>query len=299
MTASTPPLSLDQTLALEERQWVSRFSMPTLGVVLYAGSTPTDPDNLTVSVSCLDGDGTVVSTRTADRDDVGVYSLTLGTADTATTGLYDLRWSYLRTGTAQTMDTFFEVGASAPAYDVLPPEMQAVVESVWVRFADLTDSPLGGPHLSTYVQANFSRQRFAQMLVRSIARLSAMVQPHANYSVDGVAFPQFPLGQWGGLLDQALYVEVLKHLRRSYVEQPSPQGVTVSYMDRRDYMDRWGEVLRDESEDLQHMTDVFKIANMGLGNVHALVGGGAFGMYGQERIGGYNGTRPRFWALFY
>lgn len=79
----------------------------------------------------------------------------------------------------------------------------------------------------------------------------------------------------GGLLSHNC--ETLKHLVRSYVEQPALQGGEVTRHDRRDYLDRWRSVLQDEREELKTQLDVFKIRSMGLGRPAVLVSGGAYG----------------------
>ena len=64
-----------------------------------------------------------------------------------------------------------------------------------------------------------------------------MAQPHMTYTLNEPG--QFPHEQWGALLEFATYIETIKHLKRSYVEQPDWQGVTVARADRRDYLQRW------------------------------------------------------------
>jgi hypothetical protein len=173
--------------------------------------------------------------------------------------------------------------------------MKGVVEAVWLRFADLFDSPTGGPHLQVYFQTRWNRGRIAQLLQIAMQKLNLMAQPHMTYAVDD----KFPLTQWGGLLDELTYIEALKHLIRSYAEQPMAEGVAVSRMDRRDYMQRWQEVLALETEDARPMTENFKIAHMGLSKPRVLASGGVYGNYGPTRIAGSAAARPRYWARFY
>lgn len=279
--ASTPP-SPDADLV--DRRYLSQFSTEQVGLMVSNAAGPLDPYNNVITVAMtndsLSGpEAQVFSARTADRLGVGVYASTLTSADTTAPGLYTVSFNYLLNNGA-TSDYYLlhlRVGTSAPAYDVLPSGMKLIVEQVWVRFADLFDSALGGPHLQTYLSTKFGRNRMAQLLSQGVGRLNTISQPYSTYSVS----QNFPFTQWGPLLEQVLYVEVLKHLRRSYVEQPEViLGTTISRLDRKDYMDRWGVVLADELIDLKSMTDSFKMANMGLGNVSVLLSGGAFGRLG-------------------
>ena len=263
---------------LVDRRYLSQFATDTVGMVLQNASGPVDPDGSTMAATMTnDATAAVVFARPAVRLDVGTYAIDLQSTDTSIPGPYTIDWTYTLGGTPDHYTIQFEVGSSAPAYDALPWEMKQVVEQVWIRFADLYDTPLGGPHLQIYVQTHFGRNRVAQLLSQAIGRLSGLAHPHATYTLDR----PFPHATWDALLVQMLYIEVIKHLRRSYVEIPDiVLGTNISRGDRRDYLDRWGVVLADEQEDLRLMLDNFKMAHMGLGNVSVLVSGGAYGRFG-------------------
>jgi hypothetical protein len=94
-------------------------------------------------------------------------------------------------------------------------------------------------------------------------------------------------------------VEVIKHLMRSYVEQPDAQGIATARLDRRDYLQRWQVMFQIESDELKQLQDVFKIAHMGLSSPTVLVSGGVYGNYGPTRLVGSAAARPRYWARFY
>lgn len=265
-------------LDLTDRRYLSQFATDTVGMVLQSASGAIDPDGSAMTIRMTsDLDSTVIFARPAARTNVGTYSITLMSADTSIPGPYTISFSYTIAGVADHYDVQFEVGSNAPDYDALPWGLKQVVEQVWIRFADLFDSPSGGPHLQIYMQTRFGRNRIAQLLKQAVNRLNTIATPHGYYPMDA----NFPLVQWGGLLEQILYVEVIKHLRRSYVEQPEViLGTAISRTDRRDYLDRWGVILADEQGDLALMIDNFKMANMGLGNVSVMVSGGAYGNYG-------------------
>lgn len=264
---------------LVDRKYLSQFATDAVGMALQNSSGLVDPDGSAMTVS-MTSDLTpfpVIFSRPAARQDVGTYMETLTAADTSIPGPYTIRFDYTLGGTADYYDLRFVVGSSAPDYDALPWGLKQSVEQVWIRFADLYDSPTGGPHLQIYLQSKFGRNRVAQLLKQAVGRLNTLAFPHGAYAADG----SFPLAVWGSLMEQILYVEVVKHLRRSYVEIPDViLGTTISRTERRDYLDRWGVILADEQADLALMIDNFKMAHMGLGNVSVLVSGGAYGNFG-------------------
>jgi hypothetical protein len=266
------------TAPLSGRVYLSRYARDPIGFTLYVQGMPADPDSQAVTARMLVSDtGQQVLSRPAARFDVGRYGLQPTGADTQNPGDYDVHFEYTVDGAPDIYVAYVTVGPAAPAYDPLSPGWKGTVEAVWSRFADLFDAPYGGPHLQTYVQTRFDRNRLAQLLRAAVGTLNTVSQPRTTYSVDA----DFPFAKWGPLVEQALYVEVLKHLVRSYVEQPDVRMTsTVSLLDRRDYMQRWQAVLEMERATLVEQMDSFRVANLGLGGAAVLVSGGAYGRYG-------------------
>lgn len=277
--ARTPARDVD----LRERRYIGLRSSDTVGITIAGPSGPVDPVGGSVDVVVRDDStGEILSQGRATRADVGQYGWALDpSTDTAEVRLVSVEFSY-------TVDTpeglrplttslYLNVSEPTPAYDALNDGMKAVVDSVWVRFADLFDSPQGGPHLQTYIQSHFGRNRMAQLLEHAIGRLNIISQPFQTYTLHG----PFPFAQWSSLLSQALYVETIKHLIRSYTEIPETiLATSISRNDRRDYTSRWSAVLDMETADLKDMLEGFKMANMGLGSASVMVSGGAFGNMG-------------------
>lgn len=283
-----------------DREYVSRYAAPTFGITVYKAGVPGDADANAVEVSMVpSGGGAPVFTRAATRESLGTYTIHLLSSETATPGDFDLMWTYGLDGDPLTFASYIEVGRSAPAYDALPPGLKLVVEQTWNRFRDLFDSETGGPHLQTYMQANFGRNRLAQLLAISVGKLNTMSQPHQSYGVD--AANPFPVASWGPLLEQMLYLEVIRHLRRSYVEQPlvTGGGTSITTLDRRDYLSRWAEILDEEKPQLDSMLAVFKIANMGLGQASVMVAGGIYGELAPSYMPGMAAARPRYYYSIY
>lgn len=285
-----------------ERQYISRYASDLLGLSVHKAGQPADVDGNAVTVAWVNETQQVeIFSRPATHAGVGLYETQLTSAETTVPGLYRVDWTYALDGVTETYSTFAEVGANSPDFDRLDPGMKELVEDVWIRFADLFDSPDGGPNLQTYFQTNFSRNRLAQLLKFAVGRLNTASQPSQTYTIETNAGGQgqFPLQMWGPLLAQSLYVECLKHLVRSYVEQPMFMGGSVTRLDRRDYMDRWMSVLNMEESLFSKEMEVFKIRNMGFGRPRVLVSGGVFGRFGPTRFAGSVAARPRYWTRFY
>jgi hypothetical protein len=287
------------TIDLRDRVYIPQFSpAEALGLVIYVAGSQANADGAVLATMVDEVTQTPVFTnRPATNPEVGVYEIKLSSVDTSRIGLFTITTNYAISGIPQIYQGYLEVGAPNPDYDNLDDNMKMLIESVWHRFADAFDSPSGGPNLQTYFQSHWSRGRVAQMARIAVGRLNTMAQPSMTYTLDPDG--QFPLTQWGPLLETMTYIECLKHLRRSYVEQPDLEGGSVTRLNRRDYLDRWGVILADEEAMLKTQLDVFKIRHMGFGSPRVLVSGGVYGRYGPTRFAGSVAARPRYWTRFY
>lgn len=257
--------------------FVPRYSITNADLTVINGSgSIVDADAAVTGSFYTYANDALVFTRSAVKVVTGVYRITFSSAETATPGAYYLRYTYNLSGIAQQYQIDIEVpSSSAPLYESVSDGIREVVESVWIRFADLFDSAVGGPHLSMYAQSNFGRERITELCRIAIGRLNTIAQPNQSYSISGDSI--FPVTQWGALLEQATYIEVIKHLMRSYVEQPDAQGIPSARLDRRDYLSRWAQILAAEESTLSGQLDVFKLASMNLGTPSVLVAGGVYG----------------------
>lgn len=285
------------TDVFDDRQYVSQYGTDLTGIQLFRNGTLTNADSV-VDVSMLrESTGDILFTRAADHTSTGIYSINFNSADTSVPDAYVLTWSYQQFAIDQFNQTAIEVGPQNPHYDPLSSDMKHTIENVYYKINDLLDSPDGRPNLTTFIQSKFGRGRMAQLLNTAMGRLNTMAQPYSTYSIFDTTFP---IVQWGAFLETALWIETLKHLRRSYVEQPDViLSSNVSRTDRRDYLQRWGMILADEEAMFKSQLDTFKIAHMGLGKPGVLVSGGVYGRYGPTRLAGSVAARPRYYARFY
>lgn len=108
----------------------------------------------------------------------------------------------------------------------------------------------------------------AKLLPDALYKIGATYTPVMTYNEDN-----FPFDNHSPLATQALLVESIRHLMRSYVEQPLPVGSNVTYFDRRDYLNRWQTIYTIENDMLIQWLDLFKMDMIGFGNTATLVGG--------------------------
>lgn len=287
-----------------ERQYVSQFSQPPLSLSIYIGGVLANPDGGSASAQLLmqnpDGTTALVNTYGAAQVQPGVFEVTPSSADTQNPGQAELVWSYSINSVPQSYVSYLVIGPANPAYDALPLDMQDFLEAqVWVRFADLFDSAEGGPNLQSYFQAKWSRGRIAQLMAIAVQKINGVAQPWTGYTLDGIGGPKYPTEFWGGLLASYTYIEGVKQLIRAYTEQPAFAGPPIARQDRRDYAQRWRQVLEDEQAELKSQLDVFKIRHIMSGSPRVLVSGGTYGRYAPTRIAGSVAARPRMWARWY
>lgn len=263
-----------------ERRFHARYGTRTYALQVYKAGVLGDVDanEMQVRLETDENTPTVIFDRLATHPSTGIYETSISSAEAQTPGLYRLVFTYEIDGTPHIAVEYIEIDTVGPAYIALRPELQDLIEGVWWKFADLFDSPLGGPHLQVYFQTHMNRNRAAQLLDSALNNINAYGQPNTTYSFDN-----FPLDVWGGLLSKALTIEIIKHLVRSYTEQPETQNVSEARLDRRDYMDRWLRVLEMETPGFERQVEQYRIAHMGLGDFRVLVAGGAYGNFGQHR----------------
>jgi len=283
-----------------ESIWISQFKQSEFGILVYkSGALGNADGDVIVQVSAIDELDNLdpLFTLTAENEETGVYTISLTSTQASVPGFYQVQWTYEVNSDPQSYTHILEVVPSSAVLDALDPSLYAILDSVWLRFADLFDSPFGGPHVQVYYQTRFNRGRVAELMGTSLRKLNVVAQPVTYYALnedDGQLFPP----EWGGILEQGTYIEVIKHLMRAYVEQPATPGVNVALLDRRDYLQRWQTILQMEQSEYDDMMDVFKIRHMGLGSPRVLVSGGVYGNFGPTRLP-INAARPRYYQRFH
>lgn len=271
------------------RKQISRFGVDKVGIRVSgpSGSVNADPSTVQLNIyqesnfDDADPIGPLIITANEgtdiDHPETGLYTYTITPPVTNIVCLLKAVWTYKVGGVNLTYIEYLQIRDQMPTYDGFNDAEKGVVQMITNLFADTYDSTIGGPHLIEEFQTKFTAERIAQLLNWAVQKMNMTKQPITNWvlSTPGQA-STFPTN-WYGLLIMAGYIEVLRHLVRSYVEQPDIRNADVAYLDRRDYQQRWKAVLDDEQEQYTQMITLAKRKLMGLGSTSMLVSGGIFG----------------------
>lgn len=219
-----------------------------------------------VSWSVRKPDGTLV---TGGPTGVPETEVTIAYTDTVAAGNYNAQVTFtLQDGSKRSTVLSFEVVDPLETTSQAETPQEVVVDRAWMKLEDLFDSELGGPHLRDRTLAHFDREKLKRMIPDALYNINHYYQPATGYTEDNWPTEHSPL------LSQALLIEGIRHLIRSYVEQWVPGGPgTPSYFDRRDYLARWQSVLTSEETRLNMWLDLFKQGEMQFGQSSLLVGG--------------------------
>lgn len=257
-----------------QRQHVSVNGYAKVGIQIYTPEgSPLEVEDLSLEV--YEGDKRIYTYYADEPVQEGVYEVLLTPDVTRTKGIKRLHWRYVL-GTYYEYDDEIVVTDPLPTYDSFKDGEKLIVEQAAGLFSDLFDSTNGGVFLTENFQSHFNLERIAQLSLRAMQKINMSYQPVTNFKVGPGPGTSLPV-KYHGILVSATYLEVLRHLMRSYVEQPEFRNMSTTYTDRRDYLNRWKLILDEEKEDLDRAVANMKRDQLGLGSGALLVSGGIFG----------------------
>ena len=126
-------------------------------------------------------------------------------------------------------------------YKELPKEAKDVIDLVKGQFADLFDNSEFGPFIQEFT--HFDDDRYAQLFEIAMGNLLLLIKISGIYWTPK-AFPYHSEAARGALT-LSLTCEVIRHLVRSYVEIPDTSRVGAPDVVRREYYQRWKDLLND------------------------------------------------------
>lgn len=275
------------------RKQIARYSSQILGLVIQGlvngevVSISPDPNSIMLQLDGQTdpntqnppGDLTLTATESTGimRNTDGTVTYFLQPSQITGYLFITATWSYTVQGSLFNYVDYYQVVDPMPIYESLTQTQQQAVEQTNWMIGDLYDSTEGGPHLMEEFQSKFGYERLAQLLLIACQHLNYTSIPLTYFVIGSQQGQQLP-DKWIGILQWAHYIEVLKHLVRSYTEQPSIEGgPQVAFTNRRDYLQRWQSILQEEEPDFKHAVRMFKRKQLNLGSGAYLVAGGIFG----------------------
>lgn len=294
------------------RQELSQWSSTRVGLeILTTDNALVDPTTIQVTVyqrtaETISNDpyglpGLVIDGADLTHEETGVYSFLLDQEITQELSLVSVHWEYTIDTRNYQYWSHYEVLEPMPTYDSLTTGEKGVVALVTNMFGDLYDSVNGGPHLKEEFQTHFGTERIAQCMELAMSRINTTSQPYTHYNVGAGVGKRFPPESYS-ILIMGTYLEVVRHLIRSYTEIPTINGGPgVAYTDRSNYVDRWRAILNDEKEDYAKAIRSFKRDLLGLGRGSLIVAGGIFGQANYFRPGMWSAAARglRFYPMSY
>lgn len=186
--------------------------------------------------------------------------------DTSQDGVYVVQIQFTLI-TGQVLSVIQNFTVSNPFLNLSPSPTDLITEGVWLRFEDLFDSISGGPWLRDETMNNFSREKIARFVPEALMNINIQMPP-TNFTID--MFTQWTTTPGDNpnmpLLIQSTLVLTIKHLMRSYVEQPTPQGGQVVWHDRTRYTQMWSQVYQFELQEYKENVRLWKRTTLNLGH---------------------------------
>lgn len=150
-----------------------------------------------------------------------------------------------------------------------PSDEDVIASLVWNRIQDLFDSEEGGPWLQDVTKHTFKKERMHDFIAEGLFDINNQSPPTSatlgEFVINGEADSDAPL------VVQGVLIAVIRHLIRSYVEQPAVTGAQIAYEDRRDYLQRWQSLLQMEEQRYMRFVAFWKRQYLGLGSSRTLV----------------------------
>lgn len=183
-----------------------------------------------------------------------------------------------------------------PFNPIAPNETDMVIDQVSLRLEDLFDSTTGGPWLKDQSMAHFDFTKVADFIPEALFDINKEMPP-TNYTLDTFCMPVsqvlsdgevFTMNPNMPLLVKGVLVLTIRHLMRSYTEQPIPQGGQVVWHDRTRYQQMWKAIYDVEYADYIAAVRLAKRTELGLGHAASLVFSkqGRLYPYGSQRSRG-------------
>lgn len=165
----------------------------------------------------------------------------------------------------------YEAYSTLTAEQQLQWQVDMVANRVWDKMEDVFDSNDGGPWMRDMTMNFFSPTKLNEFMDEALFTIN-VYNPPTDFWIERFATPSNGRPNPDlTIMVQATWVAVIRHLMRSYTEQPAPMGGQVTYEDRRDYLQRWGTIYQIENQLFDQLLKLWKRQFLGLGTSKLLV----------------------------
>lgn len=155
-------------------------------------------------------------------------------------------------------------------FEVVDTPIRIIADGVWTKLEDCFDAENEGPWVQDMTLHFFREEKMEKFINDALFDINYQ-NPPTNVGIssfvnnDNTVTANYPL------LVQAIFVQVLRHIMRSYVEQPLPTGAQIAYQDRRDYLQRWQSMYELELQQYMRWLALWKRGFLQLGHSRLLV----------------------------
>lgn len=188
--------------------------------------------------------------------------------DTTEAGLYLVQAQFtLVSGEKRSVMSNFSVVDPFADNVATPTGIELVTQAVWLRLEDCFDSAEGGPWLREKTLAHFDESKIAALIPEGLLDINIQMPPTTFDIASFTAWSTTPGDNPNmPLLIKATLCITIRHLMRSYTEQPVLQGGQVVWSDRTRYQQAWKAIYDVEYADYIQAVRLWKRTTLNLGH---------------------------------
>jgi hypothetical protein len=146
-----------------------------------------------------------------------------------------------------------------------PTDTDMIVEQVMLRLEDCFDSVEGGPWLRDRSFNHFDAVKIAAYIPEALLDINVQMPP-SFFPIEMFTEGQDTPNPNMPILVKAVLVLTIRHLMRSYVEQPTIAGGQLVWQDRTKYTQMWNQLYTIEYQDYIAAVRLWKRTTLNLGN---------------------------------
>jgi len=163
-------------------------------------------------------------------------------------------------------------------YDVIdvferagPSAVDPAVDMAWTMLEDCFDSEFGGPWLRDMTMRVFDKTKVRELAPSVMLQINSQM-PLTSYTLDSTNGYPWANADATALFGQGLLVASIRHLMRSYTEQPDIVSSPVAFMDRKKYSQSWKAVYDVENPIWERWVARFKMQGYDITHGSLLLG---------------------------